>query len=428
MKGLIHNFFNLVWKKNLSISVFVALALTIGGYFTNNWSILTGEELRFYTCIEAFKRLFNADDNMYPGALFVNTSFDKELIPVYDGVYEVGKTEITDRKKLLEFLRLLSKTDYAYTIIDLRFAEGLSSPDSDIDSELFQFIKGMPRCVVATHRNLKLLDGLESKAALADYKSTVTSTNFIRYEYFDSIPSIPLYVYNELQKGAQKDTISYSKKILGLPIYTQAHKLCQNSLFLDFSSNGFPKLKKIQTESGNFTFIEKYGYRNLGFDFINYLDDFSEERVIEMIEGNLKEKGNGNPNNTIVYIGNVLEDLHDTYAGLQPGVVILYKALSSLQNGHNIVNTTKIIILFLIYTLLCFFVLQDISIFNLLPKKFIRKHQLIFFFIQIIPITLLLFIFDIVEIKLFHTTTNFFLASTILALIKLHVRFKNRSL
>ena len=117
MKELIHHFFKVAWKRNLTISAFVAFFLTVGGYFTNNWSLLTGEELRFYTCFEAFNRLFNTDDNNYPGALFVNTSFDKELIPVYDGVYEVGKTEITDRKKLLEFVLLspifhLSRYDY----------------------------------------------------------------------------------------------------------------------------------------------------------------------------------------------------------------------------------------------------------------------------------------------------------------------------
>jgi len=420
-----------LFNKTTLISTIIAALLTVCGYFSNNWGLFTGENLALFTYMEWHKRICSDNCDDYPGALFVNTSFDKELIPIYDNKLEIGNTEITDRRKLLDFLKLLSQTDYAYTIIDLRFAEGLSHKDSvgkQVDAELFDFIKSMRNCVIATHRNIKLIDDLNSKAALADYKSTVTSTNFIRYEYFDSIPSIPLHVYNELHKSVAQDTINYSKRIFGLPYFTDGKRLCQNSLFLEFSSKSLSQNKKIPTEFYGSSYIQSNIYKNLGSDFVDYIGCHPDSMIVNMIDGNLKQQGNGDSNNTIVYIGNFLEDLHDTYAGLQPGMVILYKAIHALQEGRHIVDPIRFVLQFLFYFILCLFVLMDIGLMNLFSAKFLSHHQFLVFILQLVSISTFLFLAAIIDITVFHITTNFIFATLMFGLLKLYVRFKNRTL
>lgn len=401
------------------ISFFIAILLSVFGYFANNWALFTGETLSLYT------NILDIEDD-YTGVLFVNTSMDKQLIDVYEEGIKIGKTEITDRRKLLEFLKLLKRTDYKYVVIDIRFAEELASTDSvdqQIDKQLFDLIKSMDRCVVATHRDIKLLGGLESKAALADYKSTVTSTNFVRYEYFDGIPSIPLKVYNEMQKDQGLDTINYSRSSSLFGLYSEGGRLCQNSLFLEFSSKGFPQLKKIWTELGDSMIIEKYNYRNIGFDYINYLDSGkSENKVLTLLEGSMKEAGKGEM--PIVFIGNLQEDLHDTYAGLQPGVIILYKALLALQEGRHIVNPLRVVFLFFVYFFICFFILKDKSLVNFIPEKIKRKIPFIILVCQFLTLTFLLIVIDIIDIKFFGVTTNFILVVIIFNSLKFYVQLK----
>ena len=421
------SFNNRLFNRHVVLSVVVSIILVFLGYFTNNWPLFTGEDLNIYTRMEILRNFFDSKDDDFSGAFFVNTSMDKQLINVYEDGYQVGKTEITDRRKLLEFLKLLEQTEYEYLVIDLRFAEELACQDSaglEIDRQLAEQIKSMDRCVVATHRNINLFGGLETKAALADYKSTVTATNFVRYEYFDNIPSIPLHVYNEINKSQKLDTINYHNSTSLLSTYDEGGWPCQNSLFLEFSSKGFPQLKKIQTEIGDSIFIEKYNYRNLGFDFVDHLDNgkLPKEEIIEMLQNNLKEAGNGK--RPIVFIGNILEDLHDTYAGLQPGVIILYKAICALQEGRHIVNPFRMLTLFVIYFLVCLFILKDKTIVYLLPKKLNNKFPFFMFLLQLANLSIILFIIDIIDIKIYGVTTNFIFVTLFFNLLKLYIQFK----
>lgn len=428
MKRFLMNIPKHLLTRNVLKSLAISVVLIIIGYFSNNWPLFTGENLSLYTRMEFIRNLFDSQEDDFSGAFFVNTSMDKQLIDVYEDGYQVGKTEITDRRKLLEFLKLLEKVDtaYEYIVIDLRFVEGLACQDSigaKTDSQLFEQIKSMDQCVVATHHDLKLLGGLEPKAALADYKSTVTATNFVRYEYYDSIPSIPLHVYNELRKSSGLDTIRHTTSNSLFGLYNEGGHLCQNSLFLEFSSKGFPKLKKLHTELGDSIFIEKFNYRDLGFDFIDHLDSgvIPEEEILESLEGCMKEAGQGRK--PIVFIGNVLEDLHDTYAGLQPGVVILYKAIRALQEGKHLVNTWHYLILFFTYFLLCLFILKDKTVFNLLPQKFKERWPFLMILFQLSSLSAVLVIIDIIDIKWFSTTTNFVVIAFIFNILKLYVQF-----
>lgn len=418
IKGIIQKYYR---YRHVAYACLIALFLSICGYFTNNWPILTGKTLSLYTTLEWVKDILDTKDDDYSGALFINTSMDKQIIDIYDSGVRSGNTEITDRRKILEFLKLLEQTDYKYIVIDIRFAEGLTQDSNSIDKALAEKIKSMKRCVVATHRDIKLFGGLESKAALADYKSTVTETNFTRYEYFDSIPSIPLHVYNELQKEQGLDTINY--KHASWSIFNEGYSLCQNTVFLKFSSKGFPILKKQQTEFGNSIYIEKHRYLNLGHDFVDHLDKGqSPAEMREQLEAYMKQAGNGEA--PIVFIGNIQEDLHDTYAGLQPGVIILYQAIKALQEGKHKVKFLHALFLFVIYVIVSLLILKDKSIMDFFPRKLRLRFPFFFFISKFITLTTILLIVDIVDIKYFGITTNFIIAVILLNTIKLFIQFK----
>ena len=49
--------------------------------------------------------------------------------------------------------------------------------------------------------------------------------------------------------------------------------------------------------------------------------------------------------NKLVFIGDMVEDVHDTYSGLKPGTVITYHALRSLLLGEHMVSYTLLFFL-----------------------------------------------------------------------------------
>lgn len=405
-------------------SFLIAVILSVVGYYTNNWPIFTGENLTAYTVMGIVERYLGVEDD-YPDALFVNTSWDNQLIDIEDdGEVTVGNTQITDRRKLLKFLQLLEHTDYEYIVIDIGFAEKWAQKDSigrQIDTELFEKIKSMDRCVVATLKNMNLLGGLDSKAALAEYKATLMNTNFVRYQYFDSIPLIPLRVYNEIRKEQRADTISYRHSPY---IYNEGFRLCQNSLFLKFSSSDFKKVKSIQ-KVGEYYISEKYNYKDLGHDYVDHIvQGCTEDEVLEMLVGDMKAACSDDGKRPIVFIGNVQDDVHETYAGKQPGVVILYKAIRALQEGKHLVNPVRIVLLFLVYFILCLFILKDKSILDLIPRRIRQKHSLWVFLCQLATMSAVLFIVDIIFIKFYGVTTNFIVATILFGTLKLYVEFK----
>lgn len=422
-------------SRNVLFSACVSVLLLVFGYFSNNWPLFSGIDLGLYTGITWVKRALNNENTEYPGAFFVNTSFDKRLITTYEGEYvdprvdttavnnPKGYTTITDRSKLLKFLKLLSQTDYGYVVIDLQFVDADYDIDSvhngpQVDKELFSFIKSMPRCVVATHKNLKLLDGLEEKAALADYKSTVTATNFVKYEYLDSIyESIPLHVYKELAKE-KRTPIQYGKHgLVYLETDATGTQLCQNCVFLEFSSKGLPEIGNVQ-ETGESIFIGEFNYKNMGVD---YLYD-SEDEAITNLKADMKSLSQCD--RPVVFIGNITEDLHDTYAGLQPGVVILYKALDALQKGRHHVSLAHSLLLFVIYFLIIYFAIREKKVLDILPNNWRKKHMFCCFILEMTSLTTVYFIVRLCDILYFHTTTNFFFTLLFLYILKLHTDYK----
>ena len=279
--------------------------LLLGGYLWNNQPLYTGENITVLSHIQWFWEVLGGRtvDEELDGTLFINVSYDKQLTEHRDTIGEtLGVTDVTDRDKLLELLNMAEKTDYKYLILDVRFEDGNYQ---NCDDSVFDKIRGMKRVVVATHKDITTPESFpSSKAALADYYSTITATNFERYEYLHlGQSSVPLYAYKDLIGKGMNQTLCF---------FTCDGKLCQKSLFLKFPSVHFDKVMANGDQR----------YYELGRDIL----------------GELREDFKDMAENKVIVIGSFVDDLHDTYIGMKPGPYILYKAFRALEKGEHFVN------------------------------------------------------------------------------------------
>ena len=335
-----------------------------GNYLWNNQPLYTGEDITEFSHIQWFWEVLGGRtiDEELDSALFINVSYDKQLVEHRDTIGEtLGMTDVTDRSKLLELLQKAEAADnYKYLILDVRF-EDCNYQSSD--DTIFNQIKKMKRVVVATHKDISTPEGFpSSKAALADYYSTITTTNFERYEYLHSgQPSVPLYAFEEMTGKRMNQKLCF---------VTSDGKLCQKSLFLKFPSVHFEKVMANGDQR----------YYELGRDIL----------------GDLSEDFEDMSNNKVIVIGNFVEDLHDTYIGMKPGPYILYKALRALEKGDHYVNWWHQLLWACVYFFISCAIFKRRSISNTIP--FIRKSKsrLLHFCLTFFGCTMLITLFDII--------------------------------
>ena len=379
-------------RRVLLISLCNAILLLFLSYFLNNQPLFTGEDLNQYAWMEYIKKKVGLSESVdYKDAIFINVSYDKQLVEKCDE-YEmpIGNVDITDREKILDLLNMLEGSNqYRYVILDVRFEKGFRS---DIDSVLFAKILGMNNIVIANHEDIELADSaLSVKAAISDYASTIVATNFARYKYlYGKNPSVPLTVY----KNLTGNTITKH----GL-FYTSGGKLCQNSLFLHFPTEGFAEYD----ENGN------KAYYNLGSDI---LDNYSASELATLCK------------NKFVFIGDVVEDVHDTYSGLKPGIIITYHALSSLFKGEHIVPSGLMLFLAIIFFFISLSLFREKSIIESIPFVRHSRSRTLHFLLSFMGYATILFVMVIVLNLFFGVTISILVPSLFFAIQKTIINFK----
>lgn len=383
-------------KRNQSallLSLCNVIILIMLSYIQNNQSLFTGEDLDHYAWIEWIKKKVGlAKQSDSQDVLFVNIAYDKQLTERTDEYgMPIGNTSITDRTKLLSFLQMLhSRDNYKYIFLDTRFEKGYDVPE--VDSTLFAEVRNMRNIVLANHSDIEIADStLIDKAAISDYKATITATNFVRYKYtYNGNPSMPLYAYRDL---AQR-TINRH----GL-IYTCDGKLCYNSLFVNFPAENF----------GEFDDENWKQYYNLGSDL---LDNYSEEDLATLTQGKY------------IVIGDMIEDLHDTYSGLKPGSVITYYAFQALMNRKHFVSYGLLLFLAVLYFLISLSQFRRNSLLEQIP--FVRKShsRLLHFVLTFIGYTFLLTVVAIVLNIFADVSISILLPSMYFAIQKNIINYK----
>ena len=379
----------------LLASLFNSLFLSFLVYIQSNLPVFTGENLEYFSWIELLKskiRGIEGNDSIQP--LYVNVAFDKQLVDEIDEFGDtIGNNVITDRRKLLDFMRILRTSgNYRYIILDIRFEKGVNT---ELDSALFAEISSMDRIVVAKHRDMEdRAPLLLPKLALADYTTTILSTNFVRYEYVhDGMPSMPLYAFREL---TGKDIIKR-----GL-FYTCGGKLCYKSLFIHFTTD-----EDFERELNEDNI---YKWENLGHDILN-----NKEYTSEKINGKC------------VVIGDFINDVHDTYVGKRPGPTINFYAFRALLNGEHFVSIPITLFFVLLYFLISIALFGD----GLLEKlPVIRKShsKILHFILHLMEYTVVLSSITIFLYLFYDVTVSILLPSLYFSIQKTIIQYKKYTL
>ena len=384
-------------KKALIVSLINVVVLLLLSYFISNQALFTGEDLNQYAWMEWVKNKLGLSREIEENkdVVFVNVAYDKQLIDRHDNYgMSVGNVDITDRRKIYAFLEILQRTDvYKYIFMDVRFEKGFDSPE---DSVLFYQIKKMRNIVVANHSDIEILDStILEKLALNDYYATITGTNFTRYEYLkDGQTTIPLFAYNELTGN------SFNRHFL---FYTCNNRLCYKSLFINSPIEDWSEFNEQQTKM----------YYNLGSDL---LENYSDKDIALLTKGKY------------VVIGDMVEDIHDTYSGVKPGSVITYYAFTALMNGEHFVRYGLLVFLGLVYFVISLGLFESNSIVERIPYIRRSRSKFIHLCASLLEYSFLLLIVMIALNLLFGIATSIMLPSLYFAIQKTYINYKNEKI
>lgn len=335
---------NWIIKKTtaLWISIASALLIMLVCYIQNNIPYPFFDDIDHYSKLEYLKWKVCGEAKRDSDVVYINIAYDKKLVDYADpevGMPE-GNIDITDREKLYKFLTILNNSkSYRYIFVDVRFEKGYEDKDSlegsTVDKKLYEIIANMQNIVVSHHSDITIADSsIYQKTARNDYYATITSTNLVRYQYVeDDEESVPLRMYREINSGR-------IEKWCG--VYITDGILSYNCPFLCIPSP-FPTK---YDENGELQ------YMNIGTDV---LDVLSDDDITKLVEGK------------IVIIGDMIEDVHDTYVGMQPGSYITYNAYKALVNGKNKINWWFSGIMFIVYLLTSLFMFSRMKILEHLP-------------------------------------------------------------
>ena len=409
-------FSQLFKKKGIRFSLVSALLLIIIGYFANNFPVLTGESMVLYNQYQNLCEALGIHEDVdYGDVAFINTSYDKMIVPAID--YHgtdipdtLGRIAITDRKALYEFLDFLQKSNvYKYVIIDLAFDK---NDVSDFDDSLYNKIAGMRNIVVANDDNISLDSRLEKINAMVSYYITKTSTNFARYEYSsvskDSIDkrSIPLYVFESIHPEKVIKRLGFGR----FSLYFSGKRLCQNSIFLTFDN--YLSQDNDLCEEDTIGFIEPY-YKNIS-EYLNGTG--SNEEILQGLASYTQDK--------IVIIGDLMNDIHDTYVGEMPGPRIMARALQSLEENKNIVSFRHTVIWFIVFFIISLFIYLDKPISTYIP--FIKKipYKFVHLLISLVSFYVILCICSFIEYSFTDRVYSVIVPFIFFSMLKLFIQYR----
>lgn len=335
----------------ICLSSFSSLFLIILSYALDATPLPIGGEVSVGLWLERFRALGNSESDNIPDSIFlVNVTYDKTLVDYEARLFSndsdspklpVGKITTTDRKKLYDFLSVAdSLRNYRYILLDVRFEDDIEN--DSITEVLFSLIGKMDNIVFAMHESGNNAEGAPlEKAAYSDYHTTFLVSDVVKYPLLKRAESntpyslsIPAKIFSDLNNG--------SFTTLGLITYYN-HRLCRRSVYPSFPIRITSWAKESDEVQG--PIIQ---YHNLGEDLVN-LDNYKE------VIGDLI-------NNRIVVIGDLVEDIHDTYIGLQPGALINLNSYIALCRDEHLISWLGLISQFALYFIISWCLIRRISV------------------------------------------------------------------
>ncbi len=380
-------------KKAVVVSLVNATILTFSTYFMNNAPLLTGENLKLYAGLEY---LFGNNKTVNDSVLLINIAYDKQIANKKVGGVTVGNTDVTDREALIKLLRNLNEipqdSSYRYIFLDVRFEAGDST---EFDNELFDKIENTPRLAIANHKDIVLAsEKLRNKAAYSDFKITLTSTNFVRYQFLrDEGESMPLRAYRELYGDSIKKHGWF---------YTCKRGLCQNTHVVKsvLSLNA----ATYESNKGSSVMTEPY-YKNL-----NKINNPQSLSVLA------RKK--------YVVVGNMIDEKHDTFYGRIPGSVLVFSSYWSLKNGENIVKPWVCVLFFLLFFCISLSLFSRTPIIERIPWIRYSKSKLLHFIITFLSYSTVLFVAIVILFLCFNVISSIWVPSLYFSIQKAFFTYK----
>lgn len=353
-------------------SAAIAAVLLCLSYLFNSLPYSFGGDVSAQVWTERIGFIFNGRSNHLPDSIaLVNVAYDKTLVD-YDGrLYSTpgdnrrapsGRIALTDRRKLLDFLKAAKGADYKYIMLDVRFDDNIES--DSVSLALFGLIGSMERIAFAVHEGSDpVADAPLDKAAFGDYNITAFESNAVKYPIVHGgRPSMAAAMYSALDGG--------SFSTFG-PLTFDRGALCLRSLFLDYPVRVFDRA----VESDGLMPADYY-YMNLGVDLL--ADPDSIARIRDYVDGR------------IVVIGDFDNDVHDTSIGQLAGSLINLNAYISLSQGRHKISWPYVVMLFAIYSLIALCLIKRQSPVDMIPALRRRKSTALRFLFSLVGFSVVL--------------------------------------
>lgn len=353
-------------------SAAIAAVLLCLSYLFNSLPYSFGGDVSAQVWTERIGFIFNGRSNHLPDSIaLINVAYDKTLVD-YDGrLYSTpgdnrrapsGRIALTDRRKLLDFLKAAKVADYKYIMLDVRFDDDIES--DSVSLALFDLIGSMERIAFAVHEGSDpVADAPLDKAAYGDYNITAFESNAVKYPIVHGErPSMAAAMYSALD-GGRISTFG--------PLTFDRGALCLRSLFLDYPVRVFDRA----VESDGLMPADYY-YMNLGVDLL--ADPDSVARIRDYVDGR------------IVVIGDFDNDVHDTSIGQLAGSLINLNAYISLSQGRHKISWPYVVMLFAIYSLIALCLIKRQSPVDMIPALRRRKSTALRFLFSLVGFSVVL--------------------------------------
>lgn len=353
-------------------SAAIAAVLLCLSYLFNSLPYSFGGDVSAQVWTERIGFIFNGRRNHLPDSIaLVNVAYDKTLVD-YDGrLYSTpgdnrrapsGRIALTDRRKLLDFLKAAKNSRYRYIMLDVRFDDDIES--DSVSLALFDLIGSMERIAFAVHEGSDpVADAPLDKAAFGDYNITAFESNAVKYPIIHGgRPSMAAAMYSALDGG--------SISTFG-PLTFDRGALCLRSLFLDYPVRVFDRAVE-----SNGLMPADYYYMNLGVDLLAGPD--SVARIRDYVDGR------------IVVIGDFDNDVHDTSIGQLAGSLINLNAYISLSQGRHKISWPYVVMLFAIYALIALCLIKRQSPVDMIPALRRRKSTALRFLFSLVGFSVVL--------------------------------------
>lgn len=395
--------------RQITFSCCFALFILLLSYFASNFIYPLGGSLSPIMLIEILSN--RKQTNLPTDLLLVNVSFDKELRNYYQPIIMTmpngqdtisyncpGEIAITSRSKLLTFLSEAKRANnYKYIFLDIRFQDGIE--EDSISYALYDLISSMDRIVVAKHSSLdQASPTIANKSAYSDAPISKMENNITRLPLlYNDEPSFPLFAIEDLT-GSKLSHFG--------PIYYMDGHLCSRTIFPTYNIY----LKNIDKALAK---PDEYNIVNLGqiVEYqINCPEDFPVGNEID---------------NKYILIGDFINDTHDTYLGEQlAGPLILFNMFVNLMDHKHYIPFWGIIFLFMLYSLITLFIIEDKNIFDLPYLKTLNSSKIGFFFSSFITLSILFTILTTLSYVMFDVIYDVYIPSISFSILGLWIKFK----